>query len=208
MQLNSDVVPKTAENFRQLCTGAMVIMCGERDMPGAGPYRCNVARTAPLARQPPTHPPGEAGVGKSGRPLHYKHSAFHRIIPGFMIQGGTCRSALAQVWIGCTQSGDGSGARSPHLPHTTGDFTRGNGTGGESIYGLKFADENFDLKVGTVCLQNSRSGLPYMPLGWYGCHTHPVLTCSALTLAPAHWPRPPVDGQRRAQHQRLPGEGP
>ena len=76
-ELFADVTPRTAENFRALCTG-------------------------------------EKGVGQSGKALHFKGSGFHRIIQQFMCQGG--------------------------------DFTRGNGTGGESIYGEKFADENFKLK--------------------------------------------------------------
>jgi peptidylprolyl isomerase len=70
---------------------------------------------------------GEKGLSKySNKPLHFKNSIFHRVIPNFMCQGG--------------------------------DFTNGNGTGGESIYGNKFRDENFILKhdsVGILSMANS-----------------------------------------------------
>lgn len=57
---------------------------------------------------------GEKGSGKSGTPLHFKGSVFHRIIPGFMCQGG--------------------------------DFTTGDGKGGESIFGNDFEDESLRVK--------------------------------------------------------------
>ncbi|CAK8991811.1 unnamed protein product [Durusdinium trenchii] len=69
---------------------------------------------------------GTRGLGKRGKPLHYKGVRFHRIVPNFVIQAG--------------------------------DFTHGDGTGGESVYGPTFPDENLNLKhtaPGLLSMANS-----------------------------------------------------
>jgi peptidylprolyl isomerase len=94
VELYADTVPRTAENFRALCTG-------ER-----------------------------ARMFNNGTELDFVNSLFHRIIPGFMCQGG--------------------------------DFDKGDGTGGHSIYGRTFADEGFHGKAGKHtgfgCLSMANSG--------------------------------------------------
>ncbi|GER28070.1 peptidyl-prolyl cis-trans isomerase [Striga asiatica] len=105
MGLFGKTVPKTVENFRALCTGIIPFLVLLLIL---------ISFHMQLALMALYDFLGEKGIGKSGKPLHYKGSTFHRIIPSFMIQGG--------------------------------DFTLGDGRGGESIYGEKFADENFKIK--------------------------------------------------------------
>ena len=57
---------------------------------------------------------GDKGLDNTGKNLHYLNSSFHRIVDGFMCQGG--------------------------------DYQKGDGTGGASIYGPAFADENLTVK--------------------------------------------------------------
>ena len=87
---------------------------------------------------------GEKGMGKKGKPLHYKGSIFHRVIPEFMLQGGdfTDFSGVGGMYFVF---------RLFFMFNTTtthvmiikylSDLI------GESIYGEKFEDENFVLKV-------------------------------------------------------------
>lgn len=114
--LYGGVVPRTAENFRALCTGEKGVVRAQTPPPDA----CFDCGCSAIDR-----PPSDV-QGVSGRPLHFKGSSFHRIIPQFMCQGG--------------------------------DFTDGVGTGGESIYGSKFEDENFELShslPGLLSMANS-----------------------------------------------------
>eukprot|EP00741_Cyanophora_paradoxa_P001200 tig00000459_g1158.t1 len=112
IELFADVVPKTAENFRALCTG-------------------------------------EKGKGKSGKPLWFKGCTFHRVIPDFMAQGHprSPRGAMAERGLG---PGGGDFTSPPGSARM--------GSGGESIYGKTFKDENFKLKheqPGTLSMANA-----------------------------------------------------
>ena len=111
MTLHADVISKTVEVRRTTLSPS-----------GHHRSAAPLKRAIRCAPSPPRNIrcvcTGEKGMGKSGKPPHFKGSAFHRVITQFMGQF-MCQG---------------------------GDFTAGNVTGGESIYGDKFADENFTLK--------------------------------------------------------------
>ena len=104
---------------------------------------------------------GEKGIGKTTKkPLHYRHSTFHRVIPGFMVQGGATQrlAAMAPRRLDVVAVAERDLTT---VSTNAGDFTRGDGTGGESIYGEKFADENFELKhtgAGVLSMANAGPG--------------------------------------------------
>ena len=97
----------------------------------------------------------------------YKGSTFHRIIPGFMLQGA-CMCACLCVCVcvrACCVVAVCARLRifllRTRVCCAGGDFTKGDGTGGESIYGGKFADENFRMKhtkAGLLSMANSGPG--------------------------------------------------
>ncbi|KAI0346321.1 hypothetical protein BDW22DRAFT_1323930 [Trametopsis cervina] len=81
---------------------------------------------------------GEKGLSAiSERPLYYKNSIIHRSIKDFMIQGGGMCSCFADLLLL--------------------DFTKRNGSGGESIYGGTFPDEDLTREInseGLLCMAN------------------------------------------------------
>lgn len=78
---------------------------------------------------------GEKGLSPlSDRPLYYKNSIIHRSIANFMIQGGGNSSIDESFYP-------------PERSNLSADFTKRNGTGGESIYGGPFADEDLTRPI-------------------------------------------------------------
>lgn len=104
---------------------------------------------------------GERGVGQSGAKLHFKGCEFHRLIPGYILQGGDVR---ARSWAG-PETGVARAPPSPcaHQPTVTvrappvWQVVYGTGKGGDSIYGFRFRDERFLRKhdrAGLVAMAN------------------------------------------------------
>ena len=86
------------------------------------------------------------GSERRGQPLHYKGSSLHRVMPGFMLQVRYLVITPAIVTMPAMAAVTMASPLEPGSMLQGGDFTRGDGTGGDSLQGGTFADENFRLK--------------------------------------------------------------
>lgn len=186
MELWADVVPRTAENFRQFCTGEhrKASMSG-RTQNMTLYSNMSVSRWRYLSGSPPTgrlgawprsasdrHEVLQPELAQNGQPVGYKNCTFHRVIKDFMVQGG--------------------------------DFLKGDGTGCTSIYGTKFQVGIISFLLRLWSLHPRLTALLCQGCKCCSAHLSPPLLFSGREFRCApHWAWHFVDGQQRARNERV-----
>lgn len=235
IELYASVVPRTAENFRALCTGERGVgKSGKRlHYKGSTFHRVITEFMAQVGIPPPqnhhqprpAHPQGVIPLSAtspsccsvSPRVSSRASASYHIATPHASIRVplSLAPPSLPMASALCALSSTPLQAinRAHNHPPVTsgpetlrscddccsiqgGDFTRGDGTGGESIYGEKFADENFKLKhdaPGILSMANagpntngSQFFLCTVPCSWldgkHGAPSPPLSTISECSL--------------------------